>query len=59
VIARGYARDTEKTIPAHKVKQEYECWLCLVRATAPVTRAREASPVNQGLADQTALRESS
>ncbi|HLI17147.1 MAG TPA: cbb3-type cytochrome c oxidase subunit I [Rhodanobacteraceae bacterium] len=55
MIVRGFARDTTKTIPAAEVEAEYEQWLEVVRAATPVTRADETRPVNQGLADQTAL----
>ncbi|MGH8279344.1 MAG: cbb3-type cytochrome c oxidase subunit I, partial [Gammaproteobacteria bacterium] len=56
LIVRGFARNLTRTIPAAEVKAEHERWLALVRATTPVTRADEHAPINQGLADQTALR---
>ncbi|MGH8112203.1 MAG: cbb3-type cytochrome c oxidase subunit I [Rhodanobacteraceae bacterium] len=59
MIVRGFARHTTKTIPAAEVKAECERWLDLVHAATPVTRAMETRPVNQGLADQTALRAAS
>ncbi|HET6912183.1 MAG TPA: cbb3-type cytochrome c oxidase subunit I [Rhodanobacteraceae bacterium] len=59
MIARGFARDITKTIPAAQVKAEYERWLERVHAATPITRADEATPSNQGLADESAVRAAS
>ncbi|MGH8191759.1 MAG: cbb3-type cytochrome c oxidase subunit I [Rhodanobacteraceae bacterium] len=59
MIMRGFARHLTKTIPAAEVEEENERWLSVVRAATPVTRAVETLPVNQGLADQGALRAAS
>jgi cytochrome o ubiquinol oxidase subunit 1 len=59
LIVRGFARDTTRTIPAAEVQKEHERWLATVRATTPVTWGVETLPVNQGLADQGALRAAS
>ena len=50
MIGRGFARDTEKIIPAREVEREHKRWLNEVAATSPVTREREIDPANVGLA---------
>jgi cytochrome o ubiquinol oxidase subunit 1 len=50
LVGRGFARDTERTIPAHEVERNHLRWLAMVAATRPVTRAAEVTPSNAGLA---------
>jgi len=49
-IGRGFARDTEKIIPAHEVEREHRRWLEQVAAVRPVSRERENDSANVGLA---------
>ena len=53
VIARSFVRDTEKVIPADKVRRETEAWLNAANADLPATREEEMSHANQGLAEAT------
>ena len=50
MAARGFARNTERTISAAQVGREHTRWLAAVRAATPVRRADEASCINEGLA---------
>ena len=50
IVARGFARDTEKIIPASEVGRAHMHWLSVVAASRPITRAREVAPANSGLA---------
>jgi cytochrome o ubiquinol oxidase subunit I len=50
IVARGFARDVERIIPASEVEQTHMRWLSVVAASRPITRAREVEPVNAGLA---------
>ncbi|HTZ02660.1 MAG TPA: cbb3-type cytochrome c oxidase subunit I [Xanthobacteraceae bacterium] len=50
MIGRGYARDTEKIIPAAEVERDHMRWLATVAASRPVTRAHEIEPANDGRA---------
>jgi cytochrome o ubiquinol oxidase subunit 1 len=49
-IGRGFARDTEKIIPASEIERDHMRWLATVAATRPVTRAHETEPDNDGRA---------
>ncbi|MGB7075645.1 MAG: cbb3-type cytochrome c oxidase subunit I [Xanthobacteraceae bacterium] len=49
-IGRGFARDTEKIIPASEIERDHMRWLATVAASRPVTRAREIEPANDGRA---------
>lgn len=48
MLARGFARDTVRIIPAAEVREAHESWLALVRATPRVTRHEENTPANLG-----------
>ncbi|RKR06694.1 cytochrome o ubiquinol oxidase subunit 1 [Kushneria sinocarnis] len=50
VIARGYARNTTRVIPAAEVQRTHERWLDDVARTTPVTRDHEHTRANRGLA---------
>jgi cytochrome o ubiquinol oxidase subunit 1 len=51
VIARSFARDVERIIPAAQVQATQEHWLDDVHATDPVKRLLETTPANRGLAE--------
>jgi cytochrome o ubiquinol oxidase subunit I len=55
VFARGFARDTERIIPAREVERDHGRWLAEVAATRPVARDLELTPENAGLAAQAAM----
>ncbi|MGH8325641.1 MAG: cbb3-type cytochrome c oxidase subunit I [Steroidobacteraceae bacterium] len=59
LIVRGFARDITKAVPAARVREEHSRWLEVVHAATPITRADETRPINQGLAEETALRAAS
>ncbi|MGR3571056.1 cbb3-type cytochrome c oxidase subunit I [Brevirhabdus sp.] len=48
VIARGFARDTVKLIPAEEVRAEYEAWQARIAATPRIDRGQERTPANRG-----------
>jgi cytochrome o ubiquinol oxidase subunit I len=50
MVGWGFARDTERIIPAHEVELAHLRWLAAVAVTQPVSRGEEASPSNAGLA---------
>ncbi|WFF42097.1 cytochrome ubiquinol oxidase subunit I [Salinicola endophyticus] len=49
VIARGFCRNTTRTLPGEEVRRTHLTWLAQVRATTPVARSREQSSDNRGL----------
>ncbi len=51
VIARSFARNLHRTIPADEVRRSHERWLRLVRHAVPVERERETTRANAGLAE--------
>ena len=51
VIARSFAREVERTIPAEEVQRREQDWLRAVRAALPIPRRDETNPVNHGLAE--------
>jgi cytochrome o ubiquinol oxidase subunit 1 len=50
MVGRGFARDTERIIPAQEVERSHLRWLATVAATRPVSRGEEATRCNAGLA---------
>jgi cytochrome o ubiquinol oxidase subunit 1 len=50
IIARSFARDVDRMIPAEDVQAIHERWLGEVQATLPVNRQFETTPANRGLA---------
>ncbi|WP_414640175.1 cbb3-type cytochrome c oxidase subunit I [Bordetella sp.] len=54
MILRGFARDTTRTVPAQKVRQEHQHWLDAVAAARAISRAHEGTAANRGLAEQAA-----
>ena len=50
LIARSFARDVERTIPAAKVEAAHQRWLAAVHATPPIPRKLETTSANHGLA---------
>ncbi|HKJ22997.1 MAG TPA: cbb3-type cytochrome c oxidase subunit I [Gammaproteobacteria bacterium] len=50
LIMRGFARDTERTVPASEVEREHREWLETVAASRTVTRLHEVDSANAGLA---------
>ncbi|MGA7799580.1 MAG: cbb3-type cytochrome c oxidase subunit I [Gammaproteobacteria bacterium] len=50
IIARGFARNTERLIPASEVEREHMKWLELVASTRAVSRLHELDSSNAGLA---------
>jgi cytochrome o ubiquinol oxidase subunit I len=50
MVGRGFARDTERIVPAHEIERAHRHWLATVAVTRPVSRAGEATPRNAGLA---------
>jgi cytochrome o ubiquinol oxidase subunit 1 len=50
IIARSFARDIDRIIPAEDVQAIHERWLGEVQATLPVYRQFETTPANRGLA---------
>jgi len=51
VIARSFARDTERVITAEAVARTEARWLATVAQARPVVRELETMPANQGLAE--------
>ena len=51
VIARGFARDVERTVPAFEVEAADARWLRLVHHAVAVPRERETTRANAGLAE--------
>ncbi|SPJ33745.1 Cytochrome bo(3) ubiquinol oxidase subunit 1 [Kushneria phyllosphaerae] len=49
VIARGFVRQTTRTISASEVQRTHEHWLEQVRRTTPIKRSHEQSTANHGL----------
>ena len=50
VIARSFARDVHRIVPAAEVERETERWLHIVSAARAVSREIETTSANQGLA---------
>ena len=50
IIGRGFARDTEKIIPASEVERSHMRWLEVIASTRPVSRLHEVEPMNSGVA---------
>ena len=50
VIARSFARDVHRIVPAAEVEQETERWLRTVSAARPIPREIETTSANQGMA---------
>jgi cytochrome o ubiquinol oxidase subunit I len=50
MVGRGFARDTEKVVPAHEIERRHRRWLATVAVTPPVSRGAEVTPANAGLA---------
>ncbi|MFS8136524.1 MAG: cbb3-type cytochrome c oxidase subunit I [Thermomonas sp.] len=50
MIARGFVRDTTRTISAQQVRREHSRWLDTVAAAVAITRAEECTSANVGLA---------
>jgi cytochrome o ubiquinol oxidase subunit I len=50
LIGRGFARDTERIIPAHEVERQHLRWLATVAITRPASRGEEVTAANAGLA---------
>ena len=50
MVARGFVRETHRTVAAAEVRAATERWLATVAATPQVTRAAEESSENAGLA---------
>ncbi|MFT6533853.1 MAG: cytochrome o ubiquinol oxidase subunit 1, partial [Limimaricola cinnabarinus] len=48
MLARGFARDTVRIIPAAEVREAHENWLALVRTTPRIPRHEENTPANLG-----------
>jgi cytochrome o ubiquinol oxidase subunit 1 len=51
VIARSFARDTDRVIPAAEVARTQDAWLAAVARARPVPREVETTPANHGLAE--------
>lgn len=51
VIARSFMRDTHRIIPAGEVAERTRRWLIAAKEAEPITRERETTPSNQGLAE--------
>jgi cytochrome o ubiquinol oxidase subunit 1 len=51
VIARSFARDVHRIVPASEVERIERRWLRAVEAANPIPREIEATPANQGLAE--------
>ena len=51
VIARSFARDVERTIPAAEVEAAHQRWLDAVHATPATPRELETTRANHGLAE--------
>jgi cytochrome o ubiquinol oxidase subunit I len=50
MVGRGFARDTERVIPAREVERCHLRWLATVAVTQPVSRGEETTSANVGLA---------
>ena len=51
MIAHGFARDTVRIIPAHKVQEDHHRWLDAVASAQAIARPDEGKPANRGLAE--------
>ncbi|MCW2337002.1 cytochrome o ubiquinol oxidase subunit 1 [Sphingobium sp. B2D3A] len=51
VIARSFARDTHRLIPASAVERTERAWLDAVARARPIPREMETAPANAGLAE--------
>ncbi len=49
IIARGFVRQTTRTISASEVQRTHEHWLEQVRRTTPINRSQEQTTANHGL----------
>ena len=54
VIARSFARNIHRTIPAEEVARIEDHWLSVIAATQAVPRELEETPANRGLAEHMA-----
>lgn len=52
VIAKSFETETTKIITAEEVAREHQEWLARVAAATAITRDRETTDANQGLADR-------
>ncbi|WEN13946.1 cbb3-type cytochrome c oxidase subunit I [Rhodanobacter sp. AS-Z3] len=52
MIIHGFARHTDRIVTANEVRTEHRAWLDAVAQTRAVTRERECSVANRGLATQ-------
>lgn len=50
LVARGFVRETERTVSAHEVRAEHLRWTEAARQAPPVPRAQETTAANTGLA---------
>jgi len=51
VIARSFARNTERIIPAENIAAQQGAWLQMARDARAVPRELEFTPENKGLAE--------
>jgi len=51
MIARGFARDTTRTVPAQQVQRDHVSWLDAVAASKAIARGDECQRANQGRAE--------
>ena len=51
VIARSFVKETERVIPASKVRADHEAWLAQVRECATASREQEDTSANVGRAE--------
>ena len=51
IIARSFARDVERTIPAATVEVAHQRWLAAVHTTPPIPREVETTSANHGVAE--------
>ena len=52
MIVHGFARDTNRIVPAQQVRQEHRRWFDAVAAAKAISREDERKSANQGLAEQ-------
>jgi cytochrome o ubiquinol oxidase subunit 1 len=51
VIARSFARDVDRVIPAEEVRRREQAWLAAAHEALPIPRRDETKSVNHGLAE--------
>ena len=51
IIARSFARDVDRTVPAAEVEAGERRWLAAVKRAAPIPRQIETTSANHGLAE--------